>query len=93
MKIAVTVTLDTPGPEVSPAALAKRAAESVKSSLPSYYTGAQWHVDDTSTRPRRLRLTDKGERWMLTAMGVGHAALIFTTILAAVGFVGWIQGR
>ena len=39
-----------------------------------------------------MRLTDKGERWMLAAMGYGRAALIITGFLAIAGIAGWIEG-
>ena len=38
-----------------------------------------------------MRLTDKGERWMLAAMGYGKAALLIIGFLAAVGIAGWME--
>jgi hypothetical protein len=40
-----------------------------------------------------MRLTDKGERWMLALMGYGSAAAIAIAVLAAIGFAGWIQNH
>jgi hypothetical protein len=40
-----------------------------------------------------MRLTDKGERWMLALMGYGSAAAIALTVLAAIGFAGWLQNH
>ena len=39
-----------------------------------------------------MRLTDKGERWMLVAMGYGRAALLIVGFLAVLGIAGWIEG-
>lgn len=39
-----------------------------------------------------MRLTDKGERWMLAVMGYGKAAAIIVAFLAIWGFAGWLEG-
>ena len=96
MEIVVTVTLTTETPNkvgVSPCDLAKTTADLVKENLPWYYTGATWHVADAAKRPRRLRLTNKGERWMLALIGYGTATVLFVGTLAAIGLAGWIQGH
>jgi hypothetical protein len=38
-----------------------------------------------------VRLTDKGERWLLNVIGYGGAAAISITCLAIYGFAGWVQ--
>jgi hypothetical protein len=38
-----------------------------------------------------MRLTDKGERWLLNVIGYGRVAIGLAAIFAAYGFVGWIQ--
>jgi hypothetical protein len=37
-------------------------------------------------------LTDKGERWMLNLLGYGRAGLIIVSIVALIGFAGYIEG-
>lgn len=39
-----------------------------------------------------MRLTDKGERWMLNVMGYGRAFLLIAGTLAVFGIAGWIEG-
>ena len=39
-----------------------------------------------------MRLTDKGERWLLNVMGYGSAALIIIGFLALWGLAGWVEG-
>jgi hypothetical protein len=39
-----------------------------------------------------MRLTDKGERWMLNVIGYGRAALIVVGFLALLGLAGWLEG-
>lgn len=39
-----------------------------------------------------LRLTPKGERWLLNLMGYGTAAAFITLMLALWGLAGWIEG-
>lgn len=39
-----------------------------------------------------VRLTPKGERWMLNLIGYGTATLIGVAFLTLIGFAGWIEG-
>lgn len=54
-------------------------------------------IDDTycrecgSTR-NQIILTEKGERWMLNAIGYGRAGIIIAGIVAAIGLAGYVEG-
>lgn len=39
-----------------------------------------------------MRLTAKGERWLINVMGYGSAALIMAAVLALWGLAGWVEG-
>lgn len=39
-----------------------------------------------------VRLTPKGERWLLNLIGYGKAAALITLLLALWGLAGWIEG-
>jgi len=39
-----------------------------------------------------MRLTAKGERWMLNLIGYGRAAALILTLLALWGLAGWVEG-
>jgi len=39
-----------------------------------------------------MRLTAKGERWMLNLIGYGRAAALILTFLALWGLAGWVEG-
>lgn len=39
-----------------------------------------------------IRLTAKGERWMLNVIGYGTATLLSLAFLTVLGFCGWIEG-
>lgn len=38
-----------------------------------------------------MRLTAKGERWMLNLIGYGRAAALILTFLALWGIAGWLE--
>lgn len=39
-----------------------------------------------------IRLTEKGERWMLNLIGYGTATLLGLGFLTLLGLAGWIEG-
>jgi hypothetical protein len=39
-----------------------------------------------------MRLTAKGERWLINIMGYGSAALLIVTFFALWGLAGWVEG-
>lgn len=39
-----------------------------------------------------MRLTAKGERWLINVIGYGRAAALILTILALWGLAGWVEG-
>lgn len=39
-----------------------------------------------------MRLTDKGERWLINFMGYGSAVLIMAAVLVLWGLAGWVEG-